>query len=652
MAPSVKKTGKVARRVTDRSSRDLSITPRLISGSIGSPSFGLLQRVEDQRVQLELFISINRLLFSAKDLEMFFNRLAELLRKKLHYPFVHIWLKSLKEENTRVLVNISSQRKESLHKQKLTIGIVGKVIRTGKLVLARDAKKHPDYFSFNKTTKSQLCVPLVNERNECIGALNIESKTMDAFTERDVDILTSLAPSLSHAIEAASLYQKVMYSRKRYKNLIASMDEALWIGDSKNITRYVNPAFEHIFKCRRDKAVGRHFYDFFDEKNKIIARKGTRQMKNVRGGQFEVEMQTSDGENIPVLIGCAPTQEKGMFAFITDVRPIKAAQRKIDSLQKQEWFLATLTKNSMDAIVSLNEDDLVQTWNLGAERMFGYTSEEIVGQSMHIYVPHHLMEKNEPIRILDEAHEKGFIRNYETVRLHKSGRPITVSITCTAIKDSGGKLLGYIAIYRDVTVQKQAERELQERLDRLQEAYQEVGRQRRYIDYIVDLLEISTGVYPVVHVASFIVNALTMFARLDGCTLRVHRPAEKKAELLACTGVGEDWWGKKLGTMPGSIWERAMRLQRPIKISDITQEPGYSSLSLARKYNLRVLMVVPMFVQNEFVGTLSLYLSDENHDRAKEIFDNEFIHIFAKQAALVIKVFIQQEEEQGKQASK
>ncbi|MBA3857547.1 MAG: hybrid sensor histidine kinase/response regulator [Cyanobacteria bacterium PR.3.49] len=121
------------------------------------------------------------------------------------------------------------------------------------------------------------------------------------------------------------------------------------------------------------------------------------------------------------------------------------------STRQMQSMLAALVESSDDAIVSKNLDSIVQSWNRGAERVFGYSAGEMIGQRIHTLIPEHLLhEEEEIISKLKEGHR---IEHYETVRRRKDGQLINISLTVSPIYDDSGKLIGGSKIARDITNQ-------------------------------------------------------------------------------------------------------------------------------------------------------------------------------------------------------
>ena len=123
--------------------------------------------------------------------------------------------------------------------------------------------------------------------------------------------------------------------------------------------------------------------------------------------------------------------------------------------------LAAIVESSEDAIISKNLDSIITSWNAGAERMFGYKPEEIIGQSVMRLMPREMYrEEPEIIRRLRDGQR---IQHFETKRLRKSGEIFDVSLTVSPVKDDNGQVIGASKIVRDISDQKAIEAALLER---------------------------------------------------------------------------------------------------------------------------------------------------------------------------------------------
>jgi two-component system cell cycle sensor histidine kinase/response regulator CckA len=123
-------------------------------------------------------------------------------------------------------------------------------------------------------------------------------------------------------------------------------------------------------------------------------------------------------------------------------------------------LLAAIVEYSSDAIVSTSLDGIVTSWNAGAEAIYGYTAEEMIGQHLSLLVPPD--RPDELVPILDQIRRGGRVTHYETKRLHKDGTIIDVSVSASPVYDDGGAVDGLVGVARDITERKWVEAERDE----------------------------------------------------------------------------------------------------------------------------------------------------------------------------------------------
>jgi PAS domain S-box-containing protein len=138
------------------------------------------------------------------------------------------------------------------------------------------------------------------------------------------------------------------------------------------------------------------------------------------------------------------------------------ARQKIEELKN---YLEAIIENSADAIVTTDLDGIVISWNLGAEKIYGYSKEEAIGRFMP-FIPNFLM--NVEKEYIERIKKGEIIKDIETVRKTKSGNLIDVNLTLSPIKDAEGNVVGISGIARDITEKKKVEKELLKRNDELQ----------------------------------------------------------------------------------------------------------------------------------------------------------------------------------------
>jgi PAS domain S-box-containing protein len=127
-------------------------------------------------------------------------------------------------------------------------------------------------------------------------------------------------------------------------------------------------------------------------------------------------------------------------------------------------LLAAIVDSSDDAIISKTLDGIITSWNTGAERLFGYTASEAVGQHISLLIP--LNRRDEETVIIDRIKRGERIEHFDTVRVRKDKAPLDISLTISPVRDASGKIIGASKIARDITERKRIERELRESEDR------------------------------------------------------------------------------------------------------------------------------------------------------------------------------------------
>jgi PAS domain S-box-containing protein len=142
----------------------------------------------------------------------------------------------------------------------------------------------------------------------------------------------------------------------------------------------------------------------------------------------------------------------------------KSSSRSLDEaaieLTSARALLAAIVESSEDGIVSKTLDGIVTSWNAGAERLFGFTAAEMIGQSIKRIIPTEL--HGEEDRILAQLRRGQRLERYETERLHKDGRRLRISLTVSPVLDDSGNIIGAAKVAHDVTALRQHEAQLKQ----------------------------------------------------------------------------------------------------------------------------------------------------------------------------------------------
>ena len=182
-----------------------------------------------------------------------------------------------------------------------------------------------------------------------------------------------------------------------------------------------------------------------------------------------------DGGEFPVEIGLNPIETSDgtlVLASVIDITARKAAELALRQTEHRARALAAIVEFSGDAIISLGLDGQIESWNRAAERMFGYAEAEMLGQPiLKLAAPGH---EAEMMDILDRVRVGERVNHYETLRRHKDGSLLHVSLTESPVYDADGQLGGASKVLRDITSAKAAEAALQQSQERLQELHSEI----------------------------------------------------------------------------------------------------------------------------------------------------------------------------------
>ena len=247
--------------------------------------------------------------------------------------------------------------------------------------------------------------------------------------------------------------------RARLAAIVESSDDAIISKTLEGIITSWNPAAERTFGYSAAETIGSSMLMLFpadrlDEESKFL----TRLKSGERIEHFETVRIRKDGRRIDVSVTLSPIRDgwgkvigaSKVARDITDRKRTEAAAA----------HLAAIVHSSDDAIIGKDLNNVITSWNRGAERLFGYTAGEMLGTSiMRLISAEHQPQENE---ILQRVKLGQTLKQFETVRRTKDGKLIDVSVTASPILDAGGKVVGVSKVARDITAQKLAVQALRE----------------------------------------------------------------------------------------------------------------------------------------------------------------------------------------------
>jgi two-component system CheB/CheR fusion protein len=261
--------------------------------------------------------------------------------------------------------------------------------------------------------------------------------------------VTAFRESLERAIE----------EREYTKAVINTIADALVIVDADLRIQAANQAFYTLFDTSRDQSQGATFYqlgggDWDVPRLRSLIDASSASNDYLRS--LECDQELAAGRR-SLLLSASRLDRGGQAGRITLITIQDITERK--AAEEARRRLAAIVEWSEDAIVGKDLNGIVMSWNPGAEKLFGYSANEMIGGPITTIIPPELQEDER--RILETIGRGERVEHFETVRLTKGGELIDVSLTVSPIKNDTGRVVGAAKTARDITQRKKTEQALQ-----------------------------------------------------------------------------------------------------------------------------------------------------------------------------------------------
>jgi two-component system, cell cycle sensor histidine kinase and response regulator CckA len=241
--------------------------------------------------------------------------------------------------------------------------------------------------------------------------------------------------------------------------IVESSDDAIVSKTLEGIIESWNAGAERLYGYTSGEALGRPMtlllpQDRKGEENEILRRIA----RGDRVEHFETVRRHKSGDLLHVSLTISPIRDKnGSVIGASHVARDVTDRRRLD---EESGRLAAIVQSSEDAIVSKTLQGIVLTWNAGAERIYGYTAAEAIGEPMLIVLPKD--RESEESQILGRITRGEQVEHFETIRRRKNGELIDVSLSISPIRDKSGRIIGVSHIARNTTERRRLEIRLQQ----------------------------------------------------------------------------------------------------------------------------------------------------------------------------------------------
>ncbi|MEP7014408.1 MAG: PAS domain S-box protein [Verrucomicrobiota bacterium] len=228
--------------------------------------------------------------------------------------------------------------------------------------------------------------------------------------------------------------------------------------DAEGIVREFNPAAERVFGFSRAEAVGTELAeliippDMRERHRHGLAHYLKTGKGPLLGKRIEIGGMHRDGSTIMLELTITPFVIDGAPFFTAYLRDISERKRNEEASRR----LAAIVESSDDSIISTDLKGKITSWNQGAKRLFGYEANEVIGRPVTILIP--AERHNEEPAVLERIRRGERIDHYESIRRHKNGTLLDISLTFSPIRDNDGHVVGASKIARDITDRVRIER--------------------------------------------------------------------------------------------------------------------------------------------------------------------------------------------------
>lgn len=273
-------------------------------------------------------------------------------------------------------------------------------------------------------------------------------------------MILAFGEAMRRAQQAAAGRQELM------RVTLRSIGDAVITTDTRGVITYLNEVAERLTGWPMGAAHGQPLEVVFrivnESTGEAVESPAARALREgiVVGLANHTLLIRKDGSTCPIDDSAAPIRDEqgrvsGCVLIFRDV----TAQRRVERERREQLMtirlLAAIVESSDDAIVSKNLDGIIQTWNAGAERIFGHSASAAIGKHVSLIVPTDLLAEEEQIIARLRAGER--VDHYETERMRADGTRIAVSLTISPIRDDHGTVIGASNITRDVTERRRME---------------------------------------------------------------------------------------------------------------------------------------------------------------------------------------------------
>jgi PAS domain S-box-containing protein len=287
-----------------------------------------------------------------------------------------------------------------------------------------------------------------------VDRANTRTRQAEARTAQ-ANLRTDEANTRTEHAEARSL-QALLDSGISYRRLFETAQDGILILDAgTGQVVDANPFMKALLGYSQEEFLGRKLWDIGPFKGEAASKVAFAELQLKDRIRYEgLPLETKDGRRVEVEFISSAYLEGAKRLIQCNIRDTTERRQA----EKTAIRLAAIVESSEDAIIGKDLDGIVQSWNGGAQKIFGYSAAEMIGGPMTPLIP--VGRRDEEKQILEKIKRGDSVEHFDTVRQAKNGQQIDVSVTISPIKDSTGTIVGASKVARDITESKRVEKRI------------------------------------------------------------------------------------------------------------------------------------------------------------------------------------------------
>jgi PAS domain S-box-containing protein len=402
--------------------------------------------------------------------------------------------------------------------------------------------------------------------------------------------------------------QALKESEERYRLIIETAEEGVWVIDQGGKILFANEKMAQILGYTVEELEGSFLAVFAADDFREIAASEMERRRQGSRAHYDFCFRHKDGHEVWTIVASTPIFDpsgnfQGAMGMVTDITERKRAEETLRESEERYRLLVETVKEY--AIITLDPEGYVTSWNAGAENIKGYKAEEIIGQHFsRFYTPERIAERL-PWKALKKAEAEGRVV-MEDWRVRKDGTRFWALVTITPLWDENGELRGFSKVVRDMTTRKQAEEAIQRQagfvklLQDIAVAANQATSIEQALQYALDRICAHTGWqigHAFLHDEKDDQNLIStgLWHLAEGARFEAFREASQKTSFSRGKGL------------PGKVFFA----HQPVWLKDVSVSRVFIRRKIARQCEIKTGVAFPILVKEQVAGVIEFYTDRE-----------------------------------------